>query len=163
MSINKGLWNLQRELLAAIAEHGVRVSHRSHGLKFDEGNATLLLDKVKDELSGIAVGDDVTVDWQRVRPFEFSDALGAWEVGGRANAAVPQRRLRVIAFFRVTGRVRSCTVQHEGTYCALLDWDNRPEQPDFCRGQEFYHPESKRKINLYWIGALVPAEQATTP
>lgn len=141
---NANEWCL--ELLLLLEGYGARISHRNKEMWFDEKNATLLLDKVRDEQYGISVGDKVMIDGSLTCPFVRNDIAGFDD-----SAKFSERVFQVVAFFKINGRVGRHNL--EGTFCALVSHGFvGQDKPYICRGQELGHEANK--VNLYWVGCL---------
>ena len=152
------------------APKGVEVPWRSRDIWFDEKSAVLLLDKLVDDNSGLSVGDEVRVDYQRVSPGDYTYHVKFTKEGQRQVASLMKAQegypFVILAFYLVRGKANGHLV--EMTFC-VLSFHERKDEPSLsghgrtiscqelvCRGQELGRQSGK--ISLYWVGGLKKVE-----
>ena len=141
----------QQQLVALVGAHGVRVSHRNSHMSFDEKNATMLLCIVQDLQSGIAVGDKVWINGNRLSPWTTDLRGEALRDSNKFN----NKMFTVLAFFRMSGKISD--MPFEGTFCALQDGTF----DDVCMGQEV--GQTPKKVMLYWTGCMTRVQDIARP
>lgn len=135
---------LESDMWHRVIKYGFRVRHQTRGIKFDEKNATFLQDVISDPVTGLQIGDPVTIEGHLqpkcIRSFRLEEGEGYYYLN---------RLFRVLGFVEVVGTIGKCKIKF--LYCALATYGVADtDEPKVC----FDEGKSKQKVHLYWLGSL---------
>lgn len=140
----------REQLLHTAWSRGVRVSHRPHGIMFDEQRATFLMSMFTDPDSGVSIGETVTL----------AGTPTPWGLpAAEEKRWIKSKTYTVVAFAKLQGGMRhsgnplgsrsifSC----ECTFAALLENEASAvgQTPGLC-----IDVQDNRKPRLFWTGCL---------
>ncbi|MBI2109054.1 MAG: hypothetical protein HYT93_02655 [Parcubacteria group bacterium] len=148
-------WQRIAALYSAL-QNGFRVRYRSSDFKYDEKDAIFLLDMLVDPSSGLKVGQDISITgfpFPLVFSGNFNVLIADMDSDDKHYVFENRtKKFRIAGFVKVPAQKGKC--KFEILCCALSvlkpdgNWDI-DHSGDLDR--------HKHKVNLYWVGSLVPA------